>query len=467
MNNMDDRRPAGARGSASRRTQRKLSHWMMWVYFTALGLAAVCPAIARAQESGEELLDAPIAIVADRVILMSEWEAQITLMAMQTKRSMNDPAISDSIAPAILEQMINDELILIQAERDTLLKVTPDEINQALEEHISSLRGQFSSEEEFQSELANEGLTERELRLRYRTDVRNQLLKQRLIQRKLGEVSVSNGEVREFFATYKDSLPVQPEGVKLAHILMPVEASEKTVDSARALITLILGKIQSGLSFEDAARQYSQDVTGETGGDLGWFGRGDMVPAFENAAFALVPGQVSGVVRTPYGFHLIKCLEKQADKVHAAHILLSLAPTEADSAATLALADSVATAAREGGDYCQLAQTYSKDEESQKNCGELGWYPVDQMFPEFKQALADAKVGDIVGPVSTQFGWHILRVLDRRSEHTLNLTDDWDSIKELARREKTNRVVSDWIAGIRAETYVDIRPQHEHEHLTP
>jgi peptidyl-prolyl cis-trans isomerase SurA len=233
------------------------------------------------------------------------------------------------------------------------------------------------------------------------------------------------------------------------------------------LITQILSKIDNGLDFGDAARQYSQDLTAENGGDLGWFGHGDMVPAFENATFALVPGQVSGVVRTRYGFHLIKCLEKSADRVHACHILLSLAPTAADSTATYLRADSVATAARNGADYCLLAQTYSQDEESQKNCGELGWYPVAEMFPEFKQALADAKIGDIVGPVSTQFGWHILRVLDRRSEHALTLKDDWDAIKDMARREKTNRVVNDWIEGIRAETYVDIRSQREHEHLTP
>jgi len=440
---------------------------MGWGFLLTGLLAAMIPGLACAQDSTQELLDAPIATVADRVILMSEWEAQITLLAMQNKRDINDPMIRDSLAPAILEQMINDELILIQAERDTLLKVTQDEINQALEEHINSLRGQFKTEEEYQSELAREGLTERELRLRYRRDVKNQLLKQKLIQRKLGEVAISNGEVREFFATYKDSLPIQPEGIKLAHILIPVEASDKTVETTRAQITQILGKIENGLDFADAARQYSQDMTAETGGDLGWFGHGDMVPAFENAAFALVPGQVSGVVRTRYGFHLIKCLEKSADKVHASHILLTLAPTAADSTATYQLADSIATAARDSADYCLLAQTYSKDEESQKNCGELGWYPVAEMFPEFKQALADAKIGDIVGPVSTQFGWHILRVLDRRSEHGLTLKDDWDAIKEMARREKTGRVVSDWIEGIRAETYVDIRPQREHERLTP
>ena len=442
----------------------RLGRWGRWI---TLGLGLWLLGRPEAPVSAEELLDAPIAFVADRVILQSEWEAQVTLLAMQTKRNIDDPAVRDSVAPAILEQMINDELILIEAERDTLLKVTPEEISEALEEHIQNLKGQFTSEEEFLSELSREGLTERELRIRYRRDVRNQLLKQRLIQRKLGEVSISNGEVREFFSTYRDSLPIQPQGIKLAHILLPVEASEATIDSARAAITRILSEIQAGLDFEEAARRYSQDLTSESGGDLGWFGRGDMVSTFEDAAFALVPGQISGVVRTRYGFHLIQCAEKSADRVHARHLLLALNPTDADSAMVRSRADSVAVAARAGGDYCLLAQSYSQDQESQKNCGELGWYPVAEMFPEFKSALDSAKIGDIVGPVSTQFGWHVLRVLDRREERALDLTDDWDNIKEMARREKTNRVVSKWIEEIRSQTYVEIRAQRQHERLTP
>lgn len=414
-----------------------------------------------------ELLDEPIAIVADRVILRSEWEAQVMLMAMQMRRQTTDPVVRDSIAPAILEQMINDELILIQAERDTTLTVTADEIDAALTQHIQSLRDQFKSEDEFQSELAKEGLTERDLRVRYRRDVRNQLLKQKLIQRKLGEVSVSNGEVREFYSSYRDSLPVQPDAIKLAHILMPVRVSDETETAARLQITQILQQIHDGMSFEDAAKQYSQDMTASSGGDLGWFGRGDMVPSFEEAAFNLAPGQVSGVVRTRYGLHLIQCVEKSGTRVHARHILIRLAPSAADSTRVYALADSVATVAKNGGNFCALAQQFSEDEESQKNCGELGWYPIQEMFPEFKAALTNAKIGDIVGPVSTQFGWHILQVLDRKSSKPFTLTDDWDAIKEMARREKTNKVVSDWIQTIRAETYVDVRATSAHEEIKP
>lgn len=423
------------------------------------GVLLAVPAFIIATDTAcaEELLDDPIAVVGDRVILRSEWEAQVTLLAMQSRRKVDDPVVRDSLGPAILEQMINDELILIEAEKDTLLKVTADEVDQALAEHIQTLRSQFATDAEFQAELQKENMTERDLRVRYRQEVRDQILKQKLIQRKLSTVAVSNGEVREFYDRYQDSLPIQPEAIKLAHILIPVTTSEATVDSARARLTDILQQITNGLAFEEAARQYSTDLSAEAGGDLGWFGQGDMVPAFETAAMALIPGQISGIVQTRYGLHLIQCVEKARGRVHARHILLSLTPSLTDSARVFALADSLVTAIRGGADFCALAQIYSEDEESRKNCGELGWYPINEMFPEFKAALEGSKAGEIVGPVSTQFGWHILRVLDRRQAKSFDLTNDWDSVREMARRDKTNKVVEDWISGIRAETYVDVR----------
>jgi peptidyl-prolyl cis-trans isomerase SurA len=310
-------------------------------------------------------------------------------------------------------------------------------------------------------------MTERDLRVRYRQEVRDQILKQKLIQRKLASVAVSNGEVREFYARYQDSLPVQPEAIKLAHILMPVTSSDVTVDSARTRLTDILLEINSGLEFEEAARRYSTDLSAASGGDLGWFGQGDMVPTFEQAAMSLTPGQISGVVQTRFGLHLIQCVEKSRGRVHARHILLSLTPSLADSARVYALADSLTHAIRDGQDFCALAQTYSQDEESRKNCGELGWYPIEEMFPEFKSALTDSKTGEVVGPVSTQFGWHILRVIDRRNARTFDLANDWDTVREMARREKTNKVVEKWIGGIRAETYIDVRSVTTREQITP
>ncbi len=239
---------------------------------------------------------------------------------------------------------------------------------------------------------------------------------------------------------------------------MTVEAASSTVEQARSRLTQILSEIQAGLDFGEAARKYSQDPTAPSGGDLGWVARGDLVGPFEDAAFELTTGQVSGVVRTDIGLHLIQCLEKQRDRVRVRHIFLSIAPTAADTAAVIAMADSIAQAAKDSADFCALAQTYSKDEESRKNCGELGWYPIEEMFPEFRGALENSNPGDIVGPVKTQFGWHVLRVLDRRARKTLDIVEDWDRIKDIARQDKTNQVVTAWLAEIREDTYVEIRP---------
>jgi peptidyl-prolyl cis-trans isomerase SurA len=424
----------------------------------ALGLAILAVMAAAATVQTAERLEEPVAIVGDRLILRSEWEAQVTLYGMQSKQDLSNPAVHDTVGRAILDQMINDQLILIVAERDTTMRIDATQIDEALEDHIATMRRRFNSDGEFQQALSHEGLTERDLRVRFRNDVQNQLLKQKLIQKKLAEVNVSNGEVREFYNKFRDSLPTQPAAIKLSHILLPITASQASSDSAKARVTSILAEIQGGLDFAAAAKQYSQDPTAAGGGDLGWVSKGDLVGPVEDAAFSLTVGQVSGVVKSPTGLHLIQCVERQKDRVHVRHIFLSLAPTAADTALAKLHADSVAQAVRAGADFCELARDRSGDEESRKNCGELGWYPIDEMYPEFKTSLADAKAGDIVGPVDTKFGWHILRVLDRRPEHKFDIVEDWDKIKDIARQDKTNRVVTDWLKEIRGETYVEIRP---------
>ena len=424
-------------------------------------LSVMCLFVLLSQSSSvrsAELLDEPIAVVGDRIILRSEWETQLALYAMQARVNVSDPVVRDTVGQAILDQMINDALVLIAAEQDTLISVGNEEIEAALKDHILSLQRRFNSEDEFRQALTKEGLTERDLRVRYRQEVENQILKQKLMQRKLAQVAVSHGEVIKFYDYYKDSLPMRPAGIKLAHILLKLEISESVVDSVRRSMTGVLEEIRAGMDFAEAARQYSTDASGPVGGDLGWFERGQMVADFENAAFALSPGQMSGVVKSQFGWHLIQCVERESDRIHARHIIMTVAPSASDTVRVKKTADSLAQEVRAGGDFCLLAQEFSHDPESQKNCGELGWYPIDEMYDEFKVALREAKAGDIVGPVATEFGWHVLRLLDRRDEHKLNLEENWDGVKQIARQDKTNRILTEWIAEIRQQTHVEIRP---------
>jgi len=401
--------------------------------------------------------DRPAAVVGNKIILESELQAQVQILALQNKVDLTNPSHKAQLREEVLRQMIDDRLILTEAEKDTLIKVESAEVEEALNEHIESLRAQFGSDEQFEAELNREGLTLGELRRRFRTDTANQLLKQKLISRKLGNVSVTNGEVKEFYAAYADSLPPLPASVKLAHILIPITLDTNRILSLRDELTRIREQIEAGADFAEMARQYSDDPTAAQGGELGWFGTGDLVLEFENAAKRLQPGQLSGVVRTPYGFHLIEVEEKQGDRFRTRHILLQLTADASDTAAAMHLADSLRNEIAAGVDFCELVVTYTGDNDSRKNCGELGWYPIEQMYPEFKAALADVDTGGYSTPTISEFGVHILRVLDRQQERRYTIDEDWDTIKEMARREKTGRVVTAWIAEIREDTYIEIK----------
>jgi peptidyl-prolyl cis-trans isomerase SurA len=190
---------------------------------------------------------------------------------------------------------------------------------------------------------------------------------------------------------------------------------------------------------------------------LGFFKKGDMIPKFEQVAFALKPGEISDVVQTEFGFHIIKLEEKRDDQVHARHILLLVAPNKKDTLQAEQLADSLYHLLLEGADFTELAKQYSSDEESRKIGGELGWYPVDQMTPEFKEGVKDLNVGQVSLPLKSQFGVHILKVLDKREQRKITLEDDWDTIKDMVRRKKTNELVTEWVEKLRQDIYVEMR----------
>ncbi|HWR84018.1 MAG TPA: peptidylprolyl isomerase, partial [Candidatus Deferrimicrobium sp.] len=334
----------------------------------------------------------------------------------------------------------------------------PEEIDQALDEHVARISENFPSQDEFLQALAAEGLTLRELKKRYRPEVENQLLKQRFIQKKLADVAVSRHEVEEFFAKYTDSLPGQPEAVKLAHILLPIAPSAKEEDSVEALAGQLRQQVLDGADFASISLNYSSLGAGAEGGDLGFVSRDDVVPEFARAAFNLSVGEISGVVRTQFGFHVIKCEDQQGDRLKLRHILLAIQPSVEDSQKVLHLADSLLHDAQSGGDFPQMAKTWSDDAQSRPQGGELGWFATSQLPEAFATAVQGwTTPGEYRGPVRSQFGIHILELLDYRPARQYTLAEDFDEIKEMARQEKTSRFVEKWIAEIKEKTYIDYR----------
>lgn len=405
-----------------------------------------------------ETIDRIVAVVGDQVILASELAAQVQMAAFQSGQRPQTEQELTTLRDQVLEQMISDHLFLIEAKKDTSISIRQEEVEMALDDRISRVAGRFDSDQEFQAALAREGLTVRDLRKRYRSDIENELTRQRYIQKKLYKVSISKHETEEFFQKYQDSIPLQPEALRLAHLQITIAASARVDDSVKQLATELRKRIVAGADFASISEQYSSLGAGANGGDLGFVSRDAVVPEFARAAFNLNAGDISGIVRTQFGYHIIKCEEKQTDRSHLRHVLLAVPPSAADSAAAWQLADSLIAVARGGADFAELVKVFSTDNDSRPNGGDIGWFALDQIPPGFADSASGWKTpGEYRGPVQTPIGLHIVKLLDYQPAKKFTLAEDFDKIKELARQDKTGKLVDKWLAEIKAKTFVEYR----------
>lgn len=409
-------------------------------------------------DAQRETADKIAAIVGDQVILVSELANQIQLVALQSRLQFNSQEEVLQLQREMLDEMISDRLFLLAAKEDTSISVRPEEIEVALDEQINRVAGNYGSYEQFLDALAAEGLTIRELKKRWRPDVENQLLKQRFIQKKLYSVSVAKREVEEFYRQFKDSIPTQPEAVKLAHILLPIEPSQSVEDSVRGYVEELRRRILDGADFAVISSEYSTGGAGVNGGDLGYLSRDDVVPEFARAAFNLSEGDISGVIRTQFGYHVIRCEGKRGDRLKLRHLLVEVTPLSEDTARAMEVADSLMQEVQGGGDFATLAKAFSSDDNTRAQGGELGWFAIDQLPPEFSDVVTGwTTVGELRGPVLSRFGLHLLKLLDHQAEKQFTLEDDYDRIKELARQDKTGRLVDEWIEELKDKTYISYR----------
>jgi len=405
--------------------------------------------------NGAETVERIAAVVGDRVILTSEVAGQVQLLLLQ----MGPTAKVDEnqVAHDVLDQMISDELILLAARDDTSITASPDEIRSELDQHMASLVARFPNEQAFLDQLAREDLTKRALEKRLRPEIRDQILKQKIISKKLSQISVSRQEAERFFETYRDSLPEIPAKVKLAHILLRFKPSGKTDDSLRALAEQARQMALDGADFVDLANRFSQSSSGVVGGRIGYVHRDELVAEFGRAAFGLSPGGISGPVRTEYGWHIIKCHNRDADSADVSHVLFPASPTEADSLAIKTLADSLYRELLNGADFRELAKAHSEDDDTRAVGGELEPMTADQLRPEFVAPLENINPGEITAPLLSQLGYHILRLIERSPGRPLDIKEDYDIIRNFAQQNKTAGMVAEWVDDLKAKTYIDIR----------
>lgn len=406
---------------------------------------------------GEELVDRVIAVVGDTVLLLSDVQAELLNLEASGQTLPTDPAAREQIAQEILESRIND-MILLEAAQDAGITVTDEEVQGLVESDLNAVRRRFNdSEVALQQALAQSGITLEQ----YRRQLAEQHRSQQMIEGFMGlrlrnraRPLISEDQIRAFFEAQRGSLGTRPASVSLRQAIIAPVPSDSAKRAARLEAEQVLQELRDGGDFEVLARRFSDDVgTSEHGGDLGWFRAGRMVPEFERAAFALRPGQTSGIVESDFGFHIIRVDRVRGPERQARHILIRPELSEADVAAARTRADSVMAAVREGANLVSLARRYDTPEGEI----EIERVPLDRLPPAYATALADTEAGALVGPIEIEgplgSSWAVLRVITRTESGEYTLDDVREQIVE---RLQQQVMVDQLVEELREQVYVAV-----------
>ncbi len=408
---------------------------------------------ARAQQ---QVLDQIAAVVDDNIILASELEQYTRQLAIQLGINQEkDPEKFQALRKNTLSNLVVQKVLLTKAKEDS---VTVDDrvVDQNLEEQIKRMVESLGSEEKLEEYF---GQPLRKIRRTLRQEIADRALVESLQSRKVREIRISRREVEEFYKTQKDSLPALNAAVRLSHILFLVEAGESAQRSAKALIDSLLSLARSGQDFAELAKQFSEDPgSASRGGELGLIERGDFVKEFEEAAFALKPNEISEVVKTQFGFHIVQLIERRGEKINARHILARLSTTADDDSAAYRTAQQCRDDILSGKySFAEAARKFSQDKTTQDAGGDLGWFEADQLeIPAFRQAAQTLAVGEMTKPVKTQFGYHLVRLDEKRESRALSLEHDYDQIQEMALYSKRQREFAAWVENLKKQLYIRV-----------
>lgn len=424
-----------------------------------LGAAVVGGARAQARAG---VIDRIVAVVGTRPILMSEVEEQLAQIQSQGQALPTDSAGLAKLRHRILDDMVNEELEVQQAQRDTTIKVTEREVQDVVEQRVQSVRSQFSSEQEFLNQLHLAAFPSAEEWRRYLTDQqRRSTLRDRLLESlhqrgKLRPIPPTDRQMRDYWDNNRGSLPKRPATVTFRQVVVVPRADTQAVGVARAKADSLLTQLRQGADFATLAKRFSDDsVSREAGGDLGWFRRGVMVPEFEQVAFRLKPGDLSPLVRTDFGFHIIQVERIQPGEIQAQHILISPVIAPAQVAAARHLADSLHDALAAGAPFDSIAQHYS--DPSEPRLAEQ--VALTDLPPDYRRAIGDDTTRGIkavvsIDPNGRRPKFAILIVTERQPPGDYTFEDMKDRIREKLSQDLAEQ---HYLDQLRRMTYVDIR----------
>lgn len=423
-----------------------------------LCLVAPLRAVAFAQSSSE-LVDRIVAIVGDTVITQSEIQEELIRLRAQGAPVPQDPRVLEQFLIQILDQKVTEVLVVKDAAREGIT-VSEREVEEIVEQRLSQIRERFPTEIEFKEALERAGVTPAEFRITLTERARSELTTQRYMQLKasgLRPTPVSEDEMRERFEAQRQGLGPRPASIGLRHVIVAPQPSEDALLRAKQNAEEILERARAGEDFAVLAAEYSEDLGSRAnGGDLGWVRQGEVLPEFEAALFSMSAGEVSDIVLTSVGYHIIKLERVRGAERQARHILFRPVMLAEDIELTSQLAEDIAAAVRAGADIDSLFVLYGDPSEQPS----LTDFPQDRLPPEYKAAIEGAAAGDIIGPFNlpTQGvpgGKWIVLIIDQISE-----AGEWtfEDLRETLRQQiQQERLIEQVVGSLRESTYIELR----------
>ena len=418
-------------------------------------LAGLLLATAGAAVAAPVAVDRIIAVVNQNIISATELDDRVRLIREQLARQNTQLPPEPVLRRQVLERMVVEELQM-QLAAQTGVIVDDIELNNALRDIA---RRNNMNLLEFRATVERDGYDFNRLREDIRVDITTARLRERQVNNR---ITITDQEVDNFLSR-EATLGDEKTEYKLAHILVatPEAATPDEIAAARAKIDRLVQQVADGADFAQSAIADSDGQQALDGGDLGWRNAGQIPRLFVDSVVTMKVGEVSAPLRSPSGFHLVKLVDKRGEsaqmitRTHARHILVKTTAVVSDTEARLRI-ERLRDRIRNGESFADLARSNSEDPLSATQGGDLGWVTPGQMVPAFEKALDEVPAPGLSEPVRTQFGWHLIEVLERRQD---DVTEEFrrNQARLTLFRRKVEEETQLWLRRLRDEAYVDFR----------
>lgn len=431
------------------------------------------PARAASAPSGQVPLDAIAAMVNDEPVLASDVEEQLYLF-LQRAQARPDSSQVDTLRRQVLDQLIDEKLLLAEAKRQNIT-LSPAEVAKQVDNAIAEAKQRLGGEQAFQAQLQRENITEARLRDRYRGDLERGMMGERLVKKLFPPKPVSQSEAEAYYLSHKNDFPKVPVQLRLQVIQIVPSPDSAALKAGRAKLEAIRKRLAAGEKFAKVAAETSDDPnSANSGGDLGFFRRGQMEPSLEDAAFSLAPGKLSAPVRTPFGWHLVETIERDtvrspagkdsldADgkplvEVHARHILVKVTPTEADIERAHELAKKVRDQAAKGGDYAALVKRHSSYQGNAGPDGDVGFLSVAQLQPNIRAGLEPLQPGEVSDVLANPQGFNIFKLTERKPERSYEVSEIKEELPAAVAEAQFRVKYGAWLKTLRSKAQIEYR----------